>query len=201
MNPASRGIESLTIHRCAGAYESTRIKGQENEREKCISEISGDVDCGVDVHRIRRRSGHAPVKPVPGPQGQQRIRHPQQSRWQKCADAVGRFRSAGHTVEDVSFPYLEYLVPTYYVLTTAEASSNLSRFSGIHYGHRTTKQADLEKTYKFSRSEGFGPEVKRRIMLGTFVLSAGYYDAYYAKAQKVRRLIREKTDEILIIFL
>ena len=106
-------------------------------------------------------------------------------------------KSNGHTVEAVSFPYLEFLVPTYYVLTTAEASSNLSRFDGIHYGYRTKNATDLESTYKKSRSEGFGKEVKRRIMLGTFVLSAGYYDAYYNKGQKVRRVIHEKTKEIL----
>lgn len=106
-------------------------------------------------------------------------------------------RSQGHTVEEVSFPYLDFLVPVYYVLTTAEASSNLSRFDGIHYGYRSKNATDLESTYKKSRSEGFGKEVKRRIMLGTFVLSAGYYDAYYAKGQKVRRLIQQKTLEIL----
>lgn len=106
-------------------------------------------------------------------------------------------KAAGHTVEAIDFPYLDYLVPSYYVLTTAEASSNLSRFSGIHYGHRTSNATDLESTYKKSRSEGFGKEVKRRIMLGTFVLSAGYYDAYYSKAQKVRRMIKDKTQEIL----
>ncbi len=105
-------------------------------------------------------------------------------------------KSQGHTVEAVSFPYLEFLVPTYYVLTTAEASSNLSRFDGIHYGFRSKNATDLESTYKKSRSEGFGKEVKRRIMLGTFVLSAGYYDAYYSKGQKVRRIIHEKTEEI-----
>jgi aspartyl-tRNA(Asn)/glutamyl-tRNA(Gln) amidotransferase subunit A len=106
-------------------------------------------------------------------------------------------KSQGHTVEAVSFPYLEFLVPTYYVLTTAEASSNLSRFDGIHYGYRSKNATDLESTYKKSRSEGFGKEVQRRIMLGTFVLSAGYYDAYYSKGQKVRRIIHEKTNEIL----
>jgi aspartyl-tRNA(Asn)/glutamyl-tRNA(Gln) amidotransferase subunit A len=106
-------------------------------------------------------------------------------------------KNNGHTVEAVDFPYLEFLVPTYYVLTTAEASSNLSRFDGIHYGYRTKNATDLESTYKKSRSEGFGKEVKRRIMLGTFVLSAGYYDAYYSKGQKVRRIIQEKTKEIL----
>jgi aspartyl-tRNA(Asn)/glutamyl-tRNA(Gln) amidotransferase subunit A len=88
-------------------------------------------------------------------------------------------------------------VPVYYVLTTAEASSNLSRFSGLMYGHRSASAKDLESTFRKSRSEGFGTEVKRRIMLGTFVLSAGSYDAYYTKAQKVRRLVQEKTNELL----
>jgi len=106
-------------------------------------------------------------------------------------------KSQGHIVEAVSFPYLEYLVPTYYVLTTAEASSNLSRIDGMHFGYRSKNATDLESTYKKSRSEGFGKEVQRRIMLGTFVLSAGYYDAYYSKGQKVRRIIHEKTNEIL----
>lgn len=108
-----------------------------------------------------------------------------------------KFKAAGHSVEAVDFPYLDYLVPVYYVLTTAEASSNLSRFDGVHYGYRSQNTTDLESTYKKSRSEGFGKEVKRRIMLGTFVLSAGYYDAYYSKGQKVRKLLQEKTFEIL----
>ncbi len=112
-------------------------------------------------------------------------------------NAIACLRAEGHTVEPVSFPYLEYVVPTYYILTMAEASSNLARYDGIHYGYRSPNATDLESTYKKSRSEGFGAEVKRRIMLGTFVLSAGYYDAYYAKAQKVRNLIRKKTEEIL----
>lgn len=102
----------------------------------------------------------------------------------------------GHTVEAVAFDYLTSIVPTYYILTTAEASSNLSRYDGMRYGYRATA-SDMESTYRRSRSEGFGKEVKRRIMLGTFVLSAGYYDAYYAKAQKVRRLIANATRSIL----
>lgn len=110
--------------------------------------------------------------------------------------ALDKLKKQGHTVEPVEFPYLDYLVPTYYVLTTAEASSNLSRFDGVHYGYRSPHATDLESTYKKSRSEGFGKEVKRRIMLGTFVLSAGYYDAYYAKAQRVRKIIRQKTREV-----
>jgi len=111
--------------------------------------------------------------------------------------ALDKLKNSGHAVTAVDFPYLDFLVPTYYVLTTAEASSNLSRFDGVHYGYRSPNATDLESTYKKTRSEGFGKEVKRRIMLGTFVLSAGYYDAYYSKAQKVRNKIRQKTREIL----
>lgn len=130
---------------------------------------------------------------------------------QECFDAEGldpevktahlnkieELKAAGHTVEPVSFPYLDHLVPCYNVLSNAEASSNLSRFDGMRYGYRSENAVDLDTTYTKSRSEGFGTEVKRRIMLGTFVLSAGYYDAYYSKAQKVRRLIQNKTFEIL----
>lgn len=110
---------------------------------------------------------------------------------------IEKLRAEGHTVTPIAFEHLDYLVPAYYILVTAEASSNLARYDGVHYGYRSTAATDLLTTYKKSRSEGFGKEVKRRIMLGTFVLSAGYYDAYYAKAQKVRRLIREKTESIL----
>jgi aspartyl-tRNA(Asn)/glutamyl-tRNA(Gln) amidotransferase subunit A len=112
-------------------------------------------------------------------------------------DIIAKLKAEGHTVEAVDFPYLDYLVPTYYVLTTAEASSNLARFDGINFGYRSKNATDLESTYKKSRSEGFGAEVKRRIMLGTFVLSSGYYDAYYSKGQKVRRLLQDKTNDIL----
>lgn len=116
---------------------------------------------------------------------------------QQTLAALEKLKQSGHSVEAVDFPFLDFLVPTYYVLTTAEASSNLSRFDGVHFGYRSPNATDLESTYKKSRSEGFGKEVKRRIMLGTFVLSAGYYDAYYGKAQKVRNKIRQKTREIL----
>lgn len=110
--------------------------------------------------------------------------------------AIEKLKKDGHEITTVHFPFLDYLVPIYYVLTTAEASSNLSRYDGIHYGYRSKSANDLESTYLKSRSEGFGNEVKRRIMLGTFVLSSGYYDAYYTKAQKVRRLVKEATDKI-----
>jgi aspartyl-tRNA(Asn)/glutamyl-tRNA(Gln) amidotransferase subunit A len=106
-------------------------------------------------------------------------------------------KAQGHTVEAFDFPLMDYILPAYYILTTAEASSNLSRFDGVKYGYRSPNATDLESMYKKTRSEGFGEEVKRRIMLGTFVLSAGFYDAYYTKAQKIRKLIKEETDKIL----
>jgi aspartyl-tRNA(Asn)/glutamyl-tRNA(Gln) amidotransferase subunit A len=110
---------------------------------------------------------------------------------------IHQLKQMGHQVEPISFEYLDYVVPTYYILTMAEASSNLARYDGIHYGFRSPHAVDLESTYKKSRAEGFGMEVKRRILLGTFILSAAHYDAYYTKAQKVRRLIRDKTEELL----
>jgi len=106
-------------------------------------------------------------------------------------------RNEGNTVTEVELPLLDYMVPAYYVMTTAEASSNLSRYDGIRYGHRSEKAADVDSLYKKSRTEGFGKEVQRRIMLGTFVLSAGYQDAYYTQAQRVRRMIKNTTEKIL----
>lgn len=104
----------------------------------------------------------------------------------------------GHQVEAVPFDFLDYILPTYYILTTAEASTNLARFDGVKYGHRNKDASQLIEMYKESRYDGFGAEVQRRILLGTFVLSASYYDAYFTKAQKVRRLIKEKTEELLV---
>lgn len=109
---------------------------------------------------------------------------------------IEKLKGEGHTVDAVDFEYLDYIIPAYYVLTTAEASSNLSRYDGIRYGRRSPEATNLQEAYNKSRTEGFGEEVKRRIMLGTFVLSSGYYDAYYTKAQKVRRLIAERTSAI-----
>jgi aspartyl-tRNA(Asn)/glutamyl-tRNA(Gln) amidotransferase subunit A len=109
---------------------------------------------------------------------------------------IEELKADGHTVEPVEFKYLDYLIPAYYVLSTAEASSNLARFDGIHYGYRSPIAKNIDEVYKKSRSEGFGKEVKNRIMLGTFVLSAGYYDAYYGKAQKLRRLLQDNLKQI-----
>ena len=109
---------------------------------------------------------------------------------------IKNLEKKGHVISPISFPYLDYLVPTYYVLTTAEASSNLSRYDGVRYGYRSETSSDLQDMYFRTRTEGFGEEVKRRIMLGTFVLSAGYNDEYFTKAQKIRRLIYNKTTQI-----
>ena len=116
---------------------------------------------------------------------------------EKTLGTLDFLRREGHSVDEIVFPLMKYTLPTYYILTTAEASSNLSRYDGVKYGYRSPKGKDLLSMYKKSRSEGFGPEVIRRIMLGTFVLSASYYDAYYTKAQKVRRLIKDQTQSIL----
>lgn len=114
---------------------------------------------------------------------------------------LDQLREKGHEVNPVQFDLLDYIVPAYYVLTTAEASSNLSRYDGVKYGYRAGgSQTDLNAFYKENRSAGFGKEVKRRIMLGTFVLSAGYYDAYFTRAQKVRKLLLEQIQLIFSSF-
>lgn len=109
---------------------------------------------------------------------------------------IERLKINGHNIKEVSLPMTEYTIAAYYILTTAEASSNLSRYDGARYGFRANEYSNLNEMYVNSRTEGFGSEVKRRIMLGTYVLSSGYYDAYYLKAQKVRRLIKEDFDKV-----
>ena len=108
---------------------------------------------------------------------------------------ISKLKEKGFEVVEISLPHTEYTIAAYYLLTTAEASSNLARYDGTRFGFRSDKFDSLSSMYKNSRSEGFGKEVKRRIMLGTYVLSAGYYDAYYRKAQKVRQLIKNDFDE------
>ena len=106
--------------------------------------------------------------------------------------AIETYRALGATIVEIDLPLTDVGISTYYVLAPAECSSNLARYDGIRYGHRTDKQCkDLFELYSESRAEGFGSEVKRRIMLGTYVLSSGYYDAYYGKAQQVRKLIQQ----------
>lgn len=109
-------------------------------------------------------------------------------------DLLDKLKSEGFIIKEIHLPHTEYTIAAYYILTTAEASSNLARYDGARYGYRSDNSSSLLEMYKSSRTEGFGTEVKRRIMLGTYVLSAGYYDAYYKKAQKVRRLIKQDFD-------
>ena len=109
--------------------------------------------------------------------------------------AIRQLESLGAVIEEISLPHTELGVATYYVLAPAEASANLARFDGVRYGHRSGSAGDLMEHYQFSRAEGFGAEVKRRILLGTYVLSSGYYDAYYIRAQKARTLIRNDFTE------
>jgi aspartyl-tRNA(Asn)/glutamyl-tRNA(Gln) amidotransferase subunit A len=109
---------------------------------------------------------------------------------QAIKQAATKFVELGAKLKEVSLPHTDYAVPTYYIIAPAEASSNLARYDGIRYGHRTKKSGQLDDLYEFSRTEGFGPEVILRIVIGTYVLSTGYYDAYYLKAQKVRTLIK-----------
>lgn len=110
--------------------------------------------------------------------------------------AVEKFKALGAEVSECSLPATDYALPTYYIVACAEASSNLARFDGIRYGYRTSNYESLDDIYKNSRSEGFGEEVKRRIILGTYVLSSGYYDAYYKKAQRVRTLVKEGYEKV-----
>ncbi|MEE2729287.1 MAG: Asp-tRNA(Asn)/Glu-tRNA(Gln) amidotransferase subunit GatA [Pseudomonadota bacterium] len=114
---------------------------------------------------------------------------------QVVQEAIALYEKLGATLVDIELPNTHLSIPAYYVVAPAEASSNLSRFDGVRFGYRCKDPADLEDLYKRSRGEGFGEEVKRRIMIGTYALSAGYYDAYYLKAQKVRRLIKNDFDE------
>ena len=145
-----------------------------------------DFVAGVDGRRARparRRAGTA----ARGRRGRRTCRA-------SFGDALERLRQMGATVEPIELPHAHAAIPVYYLVATAEASSNLARYDGVRYGHRTGRADSLRAMYNRTRDEGFGPEVKRRIMLGTYVLSAGYYDAYYRKAQQVRTLIRGDYD-------
>ena len=114
------------------------------------------------------------------------------SLWEKGKKIL---KDLGAELIDISLPHTKYALPTYYIVAPAEASSNLARYDGVRYGHRSKKCKDLVEMYENTRSEGFGDEVKRRILIGTYVLSSGYYDAYYLKAQKVRQLIKKDFDD------
>lgn len=158
------------------------IKGDDGQDSTLVLQATSTIDDKKRIAYIKEVVEHPSLQP----EIKQAFEH-----------KLAELRELGYVIEGVDFPYIEQLLPTYYVLTTAESSSNLARFDGVKYGHRNKDAGDLMQLYKRTRMEGFGEEVQRRIMLGTFVLSADYYDAYYTKAQKVRRLIQEKTLAIL----
>jgi aspartyl-tRNA(Asn)/glutamyl-tRNA(Gln) amidotransferase subunit A len=185
----------------ASSFDQIGVFSNSLEDNALVTEIMAGSDEFDSTASSKQVGNYSPEKEI----GKKRIAYIQESFEteginpevkNRMLEIIEELKSEGHVVEPVSFPYLEYMVPTYYVLTTAEASSNLSRFDGVHYGHRAANAQGVEATYKQSRTEGFGPEVLRRIMAGTFVLSHGYYDAYYTKGQKVRRVLQNKTKEI-----
>jgi aspartyl-tRNA(Asn)/glutamyl-tRNA(Gln) amidotransferase subunit A len=170
---------ALVLEVIAGADESDSTVSK-----KEVPEYTSEIGKPISQYRV------AYVREIESDGLQREIR-------ESILSKLSKLKANGHSVEVIDFPLQEYVLPTYYILATAEASSNLSRFDGVRYGHRSKEAHDVSSMYKKSRSEGFGKEVQRRILLGTFVLSANYYDAYYTKAQKVRRLIRERTKSIL----
>jgi aspartyl-tRNA(Asn)/glutamyl-tRNA(Gln) amidotransferase subunit A len=169
---------NLLTHVMSGrdSFDSTLSKAEPNK--KTIKPLSRKVSIGVPEEYLNFKNSDSEIK-------------------DKTEEIIQGLSEKGHQINYVKFPFLKYIVPCYYVLTTAEACSNLARYDGAHFGYRSSKSNDINSTYENSRTEGFGIEVKRRIMLGNFVLSSGYYDAYFTKAQKVRRLIKEKTKEML----
>ena len=174
-----------------------------------LNTISGpdEFDSTAIEQKLLFSNGDIPIDQIASPEKKYKIayfadalQHPSLDKEIKegISSTIEKLNANGHTVEVVPFSLLEYIVPAYYVLTTAEASSNLNRYDGVRYGHRTKIAVeDLTEFYKRNRSEGFGKEVKRRILLGTFVLSAGYFDAYFTKAQQVRKML---VDNITHIF-
>jgi aspartyl-tRNA(Asn)/glutamyl-tRNA(Gln) amidotransferase subunit A len=199
MKPSYGSISRYGLVAYASSFDQIGIFANTIEDVKLVLDVvSGPDDFDSTV---RRKPSHipAPKKNYKFCYFQNALEHP--SLDPVIAGEINAFikklKEDGHTVAPIAFDLLDYIVPTYYVLTTAEAGSNLSRYDGIKYGYRNANNGNnLSELYQQTRSEGFGAEVKRRILLGTFVLSSGYFDAYFTKAQKVRRLLVEKTREI-----
>jgi aspartyl-tRNA(Asn)/glutamyl-tRNA(Gln) amidotransferase subunit A len=169
----------------------------------CLEVISGTDDFDSTVSEIPVPAYASELNPTPRKYRiaffKQALEHPGLDPEMRAAitEFIEQLRQDGHIVDPIEFDLLNHIVPTYYVLTTAEASSNLSRFDGVRFGYRAPLvHAELNDMYKASRSAGFGKEVQRRIMLGTFVLSAGYFDAYFTKAQQVRRILLNKSVDV-----
>ncbi|MCW3082041.1 Asp-tRNA(Asn)/Glu-tRNA(Gln) amidotransferase subunit GatA [Segetibacter sp.] len=199
MKPSYGSISRYGLIAYASSFDQIGIFGKHIDDVKLVLDVIAGADAFDST--AKQKPSHIPARKTSYKfcYFKNALEHP--SLDPTIANGIDRFiekiTAAGHTVEPVNFDLLDYIVPAYYVLTTAEASSNLSRYDGIKYGYQSAgKENNLHELYQQTRSEGFGPEVKRRILLGTFVLSAGFYDAYFSKAQKVRRLLVEKTKEI-----
>lgn len=189
IGPFARSVEDIAImlQTIAGYdphHDSTSFKSEIPDYRKAISSKKGPWKIGIPKEYFAEGLSEEVRKAIQG--------------------AIDFYKSQGHTITDISLSGTDLAIATYYVIAPAEASSNLARYDGIRYTHRSPHAADLNDTYRKSRAEGFGAEVKRRIMLGTYVLSSGFYDAYYLKAQKARTLLRqdflnafEKVDVIL----
>jgi len=179
------GIVTKTIRDCAEVFDI--IAGHDPLDSTSSTEPAGDatLDLGKGVRGLRFGIVHEAVERLEG-----EVRA-------NFEAAVGVLRGGGAIVDDVSIPTIPYAIAIYYIVANAEASANLSRFDGIRYGHRSERARTLSDVYFDSRGEGFGAEVKRRIMLGTFALSSGYYDAYYGRAQRVRAKLRHEMSDAL----
>ena len=198
IGPFGRSVEdtALTLTAIAGhdRRDSTSLKYYLDENGNETKTANGSVDFAKDLteHSPEQLIGKMRIgiiKELIGEGIDEDVR-------KQILDAAKTFEKLGAVVEEVSIPNAKHALAVYYILATAEASANLARFDGVRYGHRNQDAQDLLSMYFASRQEGFGSEVKRRIMLGTYVLSSGYYDAYYKKAQAVRRLLKEDFDKI-----
>jgi aspartyl-tRNA(Asn)/glutamyl-tRNA(Gln) amidotransferase subunit A len=176
----TNSVEDATIltHFMSGKDKFDSTLSNKKPNAKDITPLTEKLSIGVPEEYLNFENSDAEIKA-------------------EIKSVVQKLSDQGHHINYVRFPFLKHIVPCYYVLTTAEACSNLARYDGAHFGYRSENSNDIDTTYENSRTEGFGIEVKRRIMLGNFVLSSGYYEAYFTKAQKVRRILQDKTNEIL----
>lgn len=188
----------------ASSFDQIGIFGKDIDDVALLLDIMSKYDAKDSTMSLQPAQQLFPITKDPGKKYRfcyfpQAIDHPSLDKeiQQEIKQLQSKLQQDGHVVDAVDFSLIDFIVPAYYVLTTAEASSNLSRYDGVRYGHQSKKAPeDLDDFYRNNRTEGFGLEVKRRIMLGTFVLSTGYYDAYYTKAQKIRALLVKQMEQV-----
>ena len=179
IGPLARNVADVALVLNVIAGHDERDSTSVTENDAPVRDYLADIDKPVDNLKIGVAKEFFEVEGL----------HPEVKK--VVREALKTYKEMGASLVELSLPHMKYAIAAYYLVATAEASSNLARYDGVHYGHRTAQPKDYIDVYSSSRAEGFGTEVKRRIMLGTYVLSAGYYDAYYLKALKVRNLIRQ----------